>query len=106
IHLFDSDSVLSPYGPGTGSSRSSVTLMPAVQVAADLLKAKVLRIAGHQLGADPAQLRIEGNTVRAPSGGSLTLREVAQTAYLNIDLLPPGEEPALDVTGYFVNPNI
>jgi carbon-monoxide dehydrogenase large subunit len=108
IHVFDSDSVFSPYGPGTGSSRSSVTLMPAVHVAADLLRSKILRIAGHRLGIDPAELRLDGMTVRSATASdrTISLREIAQTAYLNLDLLPPGMEPALEVTGYFVHPNI
>jgi carbon-monoxide dehydrogenase large subunit len=108
IHVFDSDSVFSPYGPGTGSSRSSVTLMPAVHVAADLLRSKILAIAGHRLGMDPRELRLEGMAVRSATNPerSISLREIAQTAYLNLDLLPRGMEPALEVTGYFVNPNI
>jgi aerobic carbon-monoxide dehydrogenase large subunit len=108
IHVFDSDSVLSPYGPGTGSSRSSVTLMPAVHVAADLLRTKILRIAGHRLGLDPSDLRLDGTTIRSVThpDRTLPLREVTQTAYLNIDRLPPDMEPALEVIGYFVNHNI
>lgn len=108
IHVYDSDSVFSPYGPGTGSSRSSVTLMPAVHVATDLLRTKILRIAAHRLGVEPGELRLENLAVRSATSPdrSLSLREIAQIAYLDIDLLPPGMEPALEVTGYFVNPNI
>ncbi len=103
--LGESDSVVTPYGAGPGSSRTSSTTMPAVYVAASLLRDKILRIAAHRLGADVRDLRIDGDMVRGAER-QITLREVIQIAYQDVDRLPPGEEPALDVTGYFVNPNI
>ena len=53
---------------------------------------------------DPADLRLEGDIVRG-SERQITLREVIQIAYQDVDRLPPGEDPALDVTGYFINQN-
>ncbi|MBI4214049.1 MAG: xanthine dehydrogenase family protein [Chloroflexi bacterium] len=103
--LGESDSVVTPYGAGPGSSRTSSTTMPAVLVAANMLRDKILRIAGHRLGVDPRDLRLEGDTIRSAER-QITLREVIQIAYQDVDRLPPGEEPALEVTGYFVNPNI
>src|SRR5439155_10027128 len=105
VHVFESDTLLTPYGAGAGSSRTSVTVMPAAYVAAGLLRDKILRIAGHRLGVEPAELRLEGETIRGP-GGSLALHDVIQIAYHDVDRLPPGEEPALEVTGYFIHPNI
>jgi carbon-monoxide dehydrogenase large subunit len=108
VHVFASDTVVTPHGAGTGSSRSSVTLMPAVYVAADLLKEKILSIAAFRLGTDPDELRLDGGTVRSVVGPSraLPVRDVIQIAYNDVDRLPPGVDPDLEVTGYFVNPNI
>lgn len=108
IDIFEADTATSPFGFGTGSSRSSVTLMPAVHVAADLLRDKILRIAAHHLEVDPQDLLIDGDVVRGVGVPELamTLRQVTGIAYNDIDLLPPETEPALELTGYFKNPNI
>ena len=103
--LGESDSVVTPYGAGPGSSRSSSTTMPAAYVAASLLRDKILRIAAHRLGVDAHDLRIEGDVIRGAER-QITMREIIQIAYQDVDRLPPGEEPCLEVTGYFINPNI
>ncbi|MBI4212975.1 MAG: xanthine dehydrogenase family protein [Chloroflexi bacterium] len=104
VHVTDGDSLVTPYGAGAGSSRTSQTVMPAVLVAANLLRDKILRIAGHRLGVDPKSLRLEGDVIRGAER-QITLREIIQIAYQDVDRLPPGEDPALDVTGYFINEN-
>ncbi|MBI4213604.1 MAG: xanthine dehydrogenase family protein molybdopterin-binding subunit [Chloroflexi bacterium] len=104
VHVTDGDSLVTPFGAGPGSSRTSQTVMPATLVAANLLRDKILRIAGHRLGLDPSTLRIEGDIVRGVER-QIPLREVIQIAYQDVDRLPPGEDPALDVTGYFINEN-
>ncbi|MBI4213517.1 MAG: xanthine dehydrogenase family protein [Chloroflexi bacterium] len=104
VHVTDGDSLVTPYGGGPGSSRTSQTVMPAVLVAANRLRDKILRIAGHRLGVDPSSLRIEGDIIRGAER-QITMREIIQIAYQDVDRLPPGEEPALDTTGYFINEN-
>ncbi len=104
IEVSDGDSLVTPYGGGPGSSRTSQTVMPAALVAANLLREKILRIAGHRLGVDPSTLNIEGDIIRGAER-QITMREIIQIAYQDVDRLPPGEEPALDVTGYFINEN-
>ncbi len=104
VQVFMSDTLVTPNGAGAGSSRTSQTVMPAVLLAANQLRDKILRIAGHRLGMDPNSLRIEGDLIRG-SERQIALREVIQIAYQDVDRLPPGEEPALEVMGYFINPN-
>jgi CO/xanthine dehydrogenase Mo-binding subunit len=108
VHVVEADTASTPYGSGTGSSRSSATLMPAVYVAAELLRDKVLRIAAHRLGVSSDGLRLDGDGVHVAEtpDRKLSMREIARIAHLDVDLLPPGEEPSLEVTGFFVNPNI
>ena len=89
VHVFESDTLLTPYGAGAGSSRTSVTVMPAAYVAADLLGAKILRIAAHRLGVDARSLTLDGEMVRGAER-DLPLREVIQIAYHDVDRLPPG----------------
>ena len=104
VDVSDGDSLVTPYGGGPGSSRTSQTVMPAAFVAANLLRDKILRIAGHRLGVAPSSLTIEGDVIRGAER-QITMREIIQIAYQDVDRLPPGEEPALDVTGYFINEN-
>ncbi|MBI4213571.1 MAG: xanthine dehydrogenase family protein [Chloroflexi bacterium] len=104
VFVVDGDSLVTPYGAGPGSSRTSMTVMPAALVAANLLRDKILRIAAHRLGVDVRDLHAEGDIIRG-SERQITLREIIQIAYQDVDRLPPGEDPALDVTGYFINEN-
>jgi carbon-monoxide dehydrogenase large subunit len=108
IDVFEADTAFTAMGPGTGSSRSSVTLMPAAYVAADLLKEKILKIAAHQLESDPGDLEMDSKAVRVVGSPdrSVPMRDITRIAYNDVYLLPPGLEPALDLTGYFLNPNI
>ena len=108
IEVFSGDTAEAPYGSSAISSRSAVTLMPAVQVAATLLRDKILRIAGYVLEIDPGDLRLANGRVRAAGAPDkeLALRQITRIAYMDTYRLPPGMEPGLEVTGYFTAPNI
>lgn len=108
IHVVHGDTLSTPYGFGTGSSRSSVVLMPAAWVAGQKLKEKLLAIASRKLGIPAQQLVVREGGVEAADdpGRRVELAEIVRTAYGAIHLLPEGMEPGLETTGYFVNPNI
>lgn len=108
VDVFPVDTNNAPFGTGAGSSRSSVVLMPAVYVAADRLRDKVLQIVAYNLGVAPDALAVDQDTVRATdgSGRGLGLRDVTRIAYNDVYLLPPEMDPGLEVMGYFTNPNI
>jgi len=93
----------SPYGPGTGGSRSAVIAGGAAQTAATDLRGKLLTIAGHLLEATPDDLEASGSTitVRGTPARTLSFAEVAGAAYLNPDALPPGLEPGLEASSRF-----
>jgi aerobic carbon-monoxide dehydrogenase large subunit len=108
ITVIHGDTLPTPYGFGTGSSRSSVVLMPSAWVAAKLMRDKILGIAARQLSVVPEKLEIDNGKVFAGENRdqSIALIEIVRTAYGAIHLLPENMEPGLEVTGYFVNPNI
>ena len=108
VEVFSGDTAEAPYGSSAISSRSAVTLMPAVHVAATLLREKILRIAGHVLEIDPGDLRFEKGAVRATGAPEreLQLRQITRIAYMDTYRLPPGLDPGLEVTGFFTVPNI
>jgi len=102
------DTLPTPYGFGTGSSRSSVVLMPSAWVAAKKMREKLLGIAARNLGVVPDKLDIANGKVFAKeeSDRAVDIMEIVRTAYGAIHLLPENMEPGLETTGYFVNPNI
>jgi aerobic carbon-monoxide dehydrogenase large subunit len=108
ITVIHGDTLPTPYGFGTGSSRSSVVLMPSAWVAGKLMRDKILGIAARRLGVVPEKLDIGDGKIFAKEkrDQSIALMEIVRTAYGAIHLLPENMEPGLEVTGYFVNPNI
>ena len=108
IHVIHGDTLPTPYGFGTGSSRSSVVLMPSAWVAAKKMREKMLGIAARSLGVVPEKLDIANGKVSSKDdpGSSVEIMEIVRTAYGAIHLLPENMEPGLETMGYFVNPNI
>ena len=108
ITVIHGDTLPTPYGFGTGSSRSSVVLMPSAWAAGKLMRDKILGIAARQLSIVPEKLEIgEGKVfVKEDQSKSIAVMEIVRTAYGAIHLLPENMEPGLEVTGYFINPNI
>ena len=108
IHVIHGDTLPTPYGFGTGSSRSSVVLMPSAWVAAKKMRGKMLGIAARSLGVVPEKLDIANGKVSSKDdpGRSVEIMEIVRTAYGAIHLLPENMEPGLETMGYFVNPNI
>jgi carbon-monoxide dehydrogenase large subunit len=97
----DTDAV--PYGLGPWSSRGATYVVSAVYEASKALRDKILKIAGHLLEIDPADLELTGGWVRAkgaPEKG-ISLRELGNKVYLwpgPYGLLPQGLDPNLEAT--------
>jgi carbon-monoxide dehydrogenase large subunit len=108
IEVVHGDTLPTPYGFGTGSSRSSVVLMPSAWVAAKKMRDKLLGIGARRLGIVPEKLEIGDGKVFAKDdpARSIEIMEIVRTAYGAIHLLPENMEPGLETMGYFVNPNI
>lgn len=108
ITVIHGDTLPTPYGFGTGSSRSSVVLMPSAWVAGKLMRDKILGIAARRLNIVPDRLEIGAGKVfsKDDPAQSIDTMEIVRTAYGAIHLLPENMEPGLEVTGYFINPNI
>jgi 2-furoyl-CoA dehydrogenase large subunit len=104
---FDSD--LSPWGVAAANSGNNFHLydIGAVHGAATRLREKVLRLAGHVLNADPAQLVIENSTVQLPGSAAkkVTFAELGRIAYNNQHLIPDDMEAGLQATFYYTFPH-
>jgi CO/xanthine dehydrogenase Mo-binding subunit len=79
-----------------------------VTMAARTLAAKIRRIAAHLLEVAPDDLELTDGRVQVrgnPSVG-VELAQIARSAYHRVHDLPPGEEPGLELTYHYRDPNI
>jgi carbon-monoxide dehydrogenase large subunit len=103
VRLVHGDTALSPYSTGTWGSRCAVMSGGAVATACKALATRVKAIAAHLLEVDAGALSLDAGSVHhAPSGRSMTLREVAHAWYRQPQRMAPGLDAAgLEVTvGY------
>lgn len=89
------DSSLSPYGMGTFASRSMTMSGGAVSKACVELATKVKRIGAELLQAPVGAVQLGDGKVRFGEQ-FVTLREVAEAAYLHPERLPMSEQPGLE----------
>jgi carbon-monoxide dehydrogenase large subunit len=98
VRVLQGDTDITPYGPGTGGSRSMVILGTAARNAAREVRERMLAIVAHQLEAAPADLVLEEGRVHVvgtPTRG-MTISEIAHQAYSMPGALPPGIPPGLE----------
>jgi aerobic carbon-monoxide dehydrogenase large subunit len=95
VRVHQGDTATTPFGPGTGGSRSAVVVSGAARQAAQEVRATVLNVAAHHLEAavedlviDDGRIHVVGTPARAT-----TIADVARIAYLNVGALPPDVRP-------------
>ncbi len=103
VTIVQADTQSTPYGPGTGGSRTAVVAGGAARNATLAVREKVLAVAAHSLEAAPEDLDIEAGTVfvNGTPSRSVTLKEVAAAAFRFADRLPPDVAAGLEATVRF-----
>lgn len=107
VAFFQGDTMAAPYGSGTQGSRSAVLYGNAAADAALQLRDKLLAIAAHTLEAAPEDLEVVDDgrvAVKGDPGKALSFAEIARTAYVATDALPPGMTPGLEFAARFKAP--
>jgi carbon-monoxide dehydrogenase large subunit len=92
VRVVQGDTDATPFGPGTGGSRSAVILGGAARGAAREVRDRMFAIVAHQLEASPDDLVVDDGRVLVagtPTRG-MTIREIAEQAYTAPATLPPG----------------
>ncbi len=79
----------------TASCRWAVLGTGALLGASKLVREKVLRVGAYVLNSNDVDL-IGGTVVDRASGNSVTVKEIARLAYVDLEKLPPGVEPGLE----------
>ncbi|MCW2522405.1 MAG: xanthine dehydrogenase, partial [Frankiales bacterium] len=94
------DTAVTPFGSGTGGSRTAAVYGAAAREASILLRAKVFAVAAEMLEASPDDLQMDLGvvSVRGNPQAQVTLADVAAMAYAGHAALPADIEPGLDVT--------
>jgi carbon-monoxide dehydrogenase large subunit len=103
VTVVQADTQSTPYGPGTGGSRTAVIAGGAARAATLAVRDKVVQIAAHAMEASPDDLEVADSrvSVRGTPSKSLSLHEVAQITYVNSDKLPPEHTSGLEATVRF-----
>jgi carbon-monoxide dehydrogenase large subunit len=103
VTVIQADTQSTPYGPGTGGSRTAVVAGGAARQATMTLRGKILRIAAHMMEAAADDLEIDDGSiaVRGTPARSVHLREVATHAYRNAETLPLDVDSSLEATVRF-----
>jgi aerobic carbon-monoxide dehydrogenase large subunit len=103
VSIVQADSQSTPYGPGTGGSRTAVVAGGAAREATVAVREKVLTIAAHMMEASPEDLEISDAvvSVRGTPSKSVTLSEVAKLAFHNSHELPAEIGSGLEATVRF-----
>jgi carbon-monoxide dehydrogenase large subunit len=103
VGTIQGDTAVTPYGGGTGGSRSGSMLAGAVAEAAEILRAQLVAMAAHRLEADPADIELaqSGARVRGAPSAGVTFAELAAVAYFAPHKLPAGMSPSLEATARY-----
>ncbi len=98
VAIFEGDSSRGGFSPGAAGSRQGVIAGGAAILASDMLAEKVKTLAAHLLDSSVENIVIESGVISLKDGdGSMSLAELANTAYGEPDRLPPGFESGLEV---------
>lgn len=108
VSVMEDDSSRGGFGPGAGGSRQAVSGGGAAIHASKLLLAKIKKIAGHMLNANPEDITLDRGAVRVAGVAEVTttLQRIAEAAYLQTERLPPDTEPGLEAQYRYKPPPI
>ena len=100
VRTIQGDTAITPFGGGTGGSRSGSMTAGAVEQTAAVLRERMAAIAASRLNAAPEDIEFADSraSVRGTDNG-LTLAELADIAYFQADSLPDGVQPGLEANG-------
>ncbi len=103
VNTIQGDTAVTPFGAGTGGSRSGPMTAGAVAQAGGTLREKLVAIAAHRLEAaeDDIELAEGRASVRGTPAVGVTVAELANVAYFQPAALPPGMEAGLEASARF-----
>jgi len=106
IEIRQGDTDATPYGWGTFASRSMVVGGGAVKRAGAALAGRLRELTAHLLEASPDDLELRDGrvVVRGSPEQGMAFEDIARVAYLEVQSLPAGQPPGLEVQEAFDPP--
>jgi carbon-monoxide dehydrogenase large subunit len=103
VNTIQGDTAITPFGGGTGGSRSASVTAGAVAETAEVLRRRIAAIAAHKLEASAGDIELaDGHArVRGEPTAAVSLAEIAEIAYFQPDDLPPDVPPGLEASGRY-----
>ena len=103
ITVYSGDTLYTPYGIGSHSSRGGIIGGNAAAKAVEKIISKMKKIAATLLEANETDIEYESGKlyVRDAPDKSVSLQEVITTAYVNAHKLPQDVEPGLEAVVYY-----
>jgi carbon-monoxide dehydrogenase large subunit len=103
VATIQGDTAVTPFGAGTGGSRSASMTAGAVAETAGVLRERLLAIAAHRLEAAVDDLELAGGrvTVRGTPTIGVPHADLARIAYFSPGELPPGTPAGLEASARY-----
>jgi aerobic carbon-monoxide dehydrogenase large subunit len=103
VSTVQGDTAVTPFGGGTGGSRSGSMLAGAVTETASILRDRVVAIAAHLLEAAPDDIELAAGraSVRGTPTKGVSLADIARLAYFQADALPAHVPAGLEASGRY-----
>ena len=103
VNAIQGDTAITPFGGGTGGSRSGSMTAGAVANAASALRPRLVGIAAQRLEAAPEDIELVDSQarVRGSVASGLSFAEIAQIAYFQPEELPPDLPVGLEASSRF-----
>jgi carbon-monoxide dehydrogenase large subunit len=107
VRTIQGDTAVTPFGAGTGGSRSGSMLAGAVQETASILRERIVAIAADRLEASPDDIELAGSRahVRGTPAVAVSLAEIADLAYFHPHELPNGVPAGLEASARYRTPS-
>jgi carbon-monoxide dehydrogenase large subunit len=106
VNTIQGDTAVTPFGLGTGGSRSGSMIAGAIAETATMLRDRIIAIAAHRLEAAPNDIELVHSraTVRGTPSIGISLAEIATIAYSELASLPPDVPAGLEASGRYRTP--
>ncbi|ADP80777.1 xanthine dehydrogenase family protein molybdopterin-binding subunit [Pseudofrankia inefficax] len=103
VNTIQGDTAVTPFGGGTGGSRSGSMIAGAVQETGAQLRERIIAIAAHLLEAPAENIELARGraTVQGDPSPGLSVAEIAAVAYFEPDKLPKEVPPGLEASGRY-----
>ncbi|MGZ4683876.1 MAG: xanthine dehydrogenase family protein molybdopterin-binding subunit, partial [Acidimicrobiales bacterium] len=103
VATIQGDTAVTPFGAGTGGSRSGSMTAGAIGEVTAILREKLVAIAAHRLEAAEADIELAGGraSVRGTPSAGISFAEMAALAYFQPSGLPPGMAAGLEASARY-----